>query len=40
MFPINAANYAGATIVSGSPAVTGDYERYAHCNAYGLNLNG
>ncbi len=40
MFPINAANYASATIVSGSPAVTGDYERYAHCNAYGLNLNG
>lgn len=38
--PINDANFYDAEIVSGSPAITGDYERYAHAEAYDLNING
>lgn len=38
--PIVDANYDQAEVVSGSPAITGDWERYAHAEAYGLNISG
>lgn len=38
--PINDTNYNDAQIVSGGPAVTGDYERYVHAEAYDLDLSG
>ncbi|MDA3798504.1 MAG: hypothetical protein PF692_05420 [Kiritimatiellae bacterium] len=38
--PINSANYSSAKNVSGSPAITGDWERYAHCEAYDLAIDG
>ncbi len=36
--PINDSNFYDATLTSGSPSVTGDYERYAHNEARGLDL--
>lgn len=37
--PINDSNFYDAKEVSGSPTITGDYERYAHCVARGLSLS-
>jgi len=36
--PINDGNFYDATLTSGSPSITGDYERYAHNEVRGLDL--